>query len=219
MNIFCLINKKIKRVIIRTKYKSRLKNKNFTLICQNCIGGVIYSELGLPFMSPTINMFIDGENFVKFVENLRHYLQLPATPVCERYIEPLDKNVFYPKIKVGDVELCCLHYSSCEEAIAAWERRKARVNYDKIYVIGNSWNLHNDKKLIDRLCSTEYKTIIFTTFSYDNPKCLELPQNDDMKWTFDCRGIIRPNITDDMPDSSGYKYFEKFFDFVKWLNM
>lgn len=34
------------------KDRLRLRNKDFTLITSNCVGGIIYHELGLPFLSP-----------------------------------------------------------------------------------------------------------------------------------------------------------------------
>jgi uncharacterized protein (DUF1919 family) len=37
--------------------RSRLTNKEVTIFSSNCIGGVIYHDLGLRFMSPTINLF------------------------------------------------------------------------------------------------------------------------------------------------------------------
>ena len=40
------------------KYKkwrySRLKSTDFTIISSNCVGTVIYYDLGLPFLSPQI---------------------------------------------------------------------------------------------------------------------------------------------------------------------
>ena len=52
---------KLKRKARYLTYRTKNKNKDFTLICQNCLGGVIYSFLDLPFMSPTINVFIEDE--------------------------------------------------------------------------------------------------------------------------------------------------------------
>lgn len=160
-------------------------------------------------------MFIEDENFVKLAENPQHYLSVEAKPLIETYADPIDPSIKYPKIVIDDIEICCLHYSTCREAIDAWERRKKRVNFDKIYVIGNSWNLHGNRELINRLCNIDYPVVIFTLESeVINEKCIGLPGN---FWTLDKRGIVRPNITDIMPGSD-YKYFEKIFDFVGWLN-
>ena len=211
------IKKKILELLrshVVLSFRKRNHNTDFTLISQNCVGGVIYSDLGLEFRSPTINMFIEDENFVKLCENLEYYMRLEAEPFCEQFVDPIDKNIVYPKIRVGDIELCCLHYKSCKEAIDAWERRRKRVNLSNVYVIANSWNLHENEELIKRISNLKYKTVIFTYHSFKNDKCIDLNEH---YWTEDKRNIVRPNLTDRMP-LSVYKYFEKKFDFVKWLN-
>lgn len=63
------VNRKLKTI----SWRRRNKNVNPTIISQNCIGGVIYSDLGLKFSSPTINMFIEDNDFVKLAENPRQY--------------------------------------------------------------------------------------------------------------------------------------------------
>ena len=63
---------KIRRPLILKKFRRQNKNTDFTIISQNCIGGVIYANLGLEFRTPTINMFIEDENFVKdYVKNIK----------------------------------------------------------------------------------------------------------------------------------------------------
>lgn len=208
------LKNRIIRKLIVTKFRLINKNRNFTLISQNCVGGVIYSNLGLEFRSPTINMFIEDENFVKLVEHLEYYMSLEAEPLCEKFVDPIDSSIVYPKIRVGDIEICCLHYKSCKEAVDAWERRKRRINLNNVYVIGNSWNLHENEELIKRLSNLDYKTVIFTYQSFKTDKCIDLNEE---YWTKDKRNIVRPNLTDWMPHSA-YRYFEKKFDFVKWLN-
>ncbi len=207
--------KQKKRQRILEEFRKRNNNTDFTLIAQNCIGGVIYSDLGLTFRSPLINMFVEDENFIKLAENPMLYFNLNPEPITNCYIDPADSNIKYPKISVGDIEICCLHYNNCSEAIDSWNRRVARVNYDNIYIIGNSWNLHNNMELIKRLCQVQYPTALFTIgVDNINEKCI--PLNEDI-WKLDKRGIPRPNITDMIPNSD-YRYFEKIFDHIAWLN-
>jgi len=206
--------KRIIRKIIVTRFRLLNKNKDFTIISQNCIGGVIYSDLDIPFKTPTINMFIEDENFVKLCENFEHYINIDPVPITDNYSDPIDESIVYPKIKIDDIEVCCLHYESCAIAIDAWNRRRKRVNLDNVYVIANSWNLHDKVDLIERLIKTKYKTVIFSEKKYNYSECIQLPGD---FWQLDNRYIIRPNITDYIPGSN-YRYFEKFFDFVKWLN-
>ena len=53
--------------------RKRLKNHSFSLISSNCIGGILYHDVGEQFRTPTINLIIP--QFVTFAENLRYYLQ------------------------------------------------------------------------------------------------------------------------------------------------
>lgn len=50
-------------------YKNNIKNKDFTIFSSNCTGGVLYHDLGLEFLSPTINLYMNCEDFIKFCED------------------------------------------------------------------------------------------------------------------------------------------------------
>lgn len=159
-------------------------------------------------------MFIEDENFVRLVENLQHYMSIPARPYCECYIDPIDPTIRYPKIRIDDIEVCCLHYKDCAEAVDAWNRRRLRVNYDKVFVIANSWNMHENRELVARVCRSRYPVICFTYHDFGIENCIALEEN---YWQLDRRGIIRPNITDHMPGTY-MRYYEPRFDFTKWFN-
>lgn len=122
--IWKIINIKNRHIIKRNK--SLLKNTDFSIISQNCIGGVLYSDLGLKFLSPTINLYFSANDFVKFALNLRYYLGLNLEM---RWGEE------YPIGILGDISVHFMHYETCSEAKEAWERRKLRINYNKILVL------------------------------------------------------------------------------------
>lgn len=206
----------IMRNRIIQNWRKEIENKEFTIISQNCVGGVICHDLGLRFDSPTVNLFIEDDNFLKLVSNLKYYLSLDAIPLCDKFIDPINKEVQYPKISVGDIEICCLHYKNCDEAVDEWNKRKLRVHWDNIFVIGNSWNFHEDYNKVKTLLECQYKTIVFTYRDdiVNDSRCIRIPGSE---FYLDERCMMRPNITDSIPGSP-YKYFEKYFDFVKWLN-
>ena len=54
--------------------RRRLKNKNFTIICDNCWAGKVYQELGLPYQTPFVGMFVFSPDYIKMLKNLKHYL-------------------------------------------------------------------------------------------------------------------------------------------------
>ena len=46
--------------------------ENISFISQNCIGGIIYHDMEQKFLTPTINLYLMANDFVKFVENLEY---------------------------------------------------------------------------------------------------------------------------------------------------
>lgn len=47
---------------------------DISILASNCIGGEIYHDLGLPFNSPTINLWMHQNDFLEFIKNLDFYL-------------------------------------------------------------------------------------------------------------------------------------------------
>lgn len=106
----------------------RLKNRDATIIASNCNGEFIYYDMRLPFLTPTINLSFDMNDYVKLLENLRWYMEQPITP-C------VDERFDYPCGMLADVEIRFNHYKTFEEAVAKWEKRKQRINWDNLYII------------------------------------------------------------------------------------
>ena len=50
-----------------------LKNEDVTILCNCCIGGAMYNDLGLKFLSPTINLFFGHHGFIDLVNHLDEY--------------------------------------------------------------------------------------------------------------------------------------------------
>ncbi len=119
------------RAALRTKLnaenKKRLKNRNFTLLCNNCVGGVILHELGERFNTPTVNLFFDAEDYIKFLENLDYYLK--------QTLVEIQSNRGYPVAKLDDISIYFMHYSTFDDARRIWERRSARINRNNLYVM------------------------------------------------------------------------------------
>ncbi len=127
---FILAEKRRQRYL--AKKRKRNKNTDITIITNNCVGGIIYSDLGLKFLSPTINLFIPVDDYFEFLNNLRHYLN------CE-IIQKDMPEYSYPVgvLKNGQKEILVhfMHYKSFEEAKNKWIERSKRVNFDNLYII------------------------------------------------------------------------------------
>lgn len=54
----------------------RLKNKNFSLISNDCVGGCVAKDLRVKMNSPTRNFYFNADDFIKFCKNLDYYLGL-----------------------------------------------------------------------------------------------------------------------------------------------
>lgn len=144
-----------KAYYIIKKYKGRdLKNKKVSFISSNCMGGVIAHDLGIKFLSPTVNMFFEAEDYLKFVENLSYYVQCKMT----EYIW----EGTYPIGILDDIKLHFLHYENFETAKSKWETRCSRIRWDNIVCILTDQNGCTDK-MVERFSYLPYKKLFFTS--------------------------------------------------------
>ena len=96
--------------IFRNRYEQKeLKSESFTIVSNNCIGGVICHDLGREFQSPTVNMYIRPHEFVRLCENIYYYMDLPLIEL------PYNELIGYPIAMLGDITLYCKHYTSFDE--------------------------------------------------------------------------------------------------------
>lgn len=121
--------------------RKRLKNRNPSIIASNCIGTFMYYDMKMRFNSPTVNLSFDMNDYVRFLEKLPWYLEQPIVP-CE------DDRFDYPCGMIGDVEIRFNHYKSFEEAVAKWNERKERIDWNNLFVIG----IDGDDCTYDSLC-------------------------------------------------------------------
>lgn len=141
--------------------RRRLKNKTPAIICNNCIGGIIYHDMGLQFRSPTVNLWFTCEDFIKFVRNLEYYTS------CE--IEQIfTENRKYPvgMMRRGDetVKVYFTHYGTFEKAVNKWKERVKRIDYDNIYVIMENPNSTDPEDSVCRdFFNLDYKNKMMLT--------------------------------------------------------
>lgn len=138
--------------------KRSIKNKNFSVISNNCWAGRLYQYLDMPYLSPTAGLYFFAPDYIKFVSDLHRYLNTPL-----RFINP-EESKYYEEIKkrgqtekpigiLDDVEIVFLHYKTKEEAEEKWNRRKERVNFDNIILKFSRMDLCTEKEIeqFDRL--------------------------------------------------------------------
>ena len=201
------IKKKVKTFIkecwrapLRWSMRRKLKNHSFSLISANCIGGVLSHDVGEQFRTPTLNLTIP--QFVDFCEDLENNLKTDLIP------SELTYNG-HPVCKCGNIDIIGVHYSSCEDLIETWNRRKVRVNYDNIFLIATD-EFINSEELAQRFDSLPFPKVCFTANSH--------PKYDWMVFLPEFEGANRVGDSLRYTNMWGLRIFEKHFDCVKWLN-
>lgn len=119
------------------KYR-RLQRSRLSIFAMNCFGGLISNTLGLPFRSPTVNMFFREEDFMKFLRTLPACLDEKLTLKATRFDKGTELN--YPVVTLGNVDIHMNHYSDFDEAVKIWNRRKARINPHNLFVTAYTEN-------------------------------------------------------------------------------
>lgn len=150
-NIKRAILKAIERLLAPIR-RSKLKNRNFTIIANNCWAGKVYQRYGLPYMTPTVGMFFWAEDYIRFISNLKYYMSLELSMIpstqSKHYDMLVNRNQLpCPIGKLDDIEIVFLHYKTEEEAIEKWERRKKRINWDNLYIKFSMMNCCTEEHL------------------------------------------------------------------------
>lgn len=193
------------RQAINCRNRKRLKNTDFSLLCNNCNGGTVSHDLGLQFRSPTVNLFFYHDHFFRFCENFDYYIAQPLV-LCENPIHKPETE--YPVCNLGDLELHFLHYESFEQAKEKWDTRTARINRDNIFVM---WTFFDgtDEQWLARFDKIPFENkVAFTEREFPQYKsafCIH---------GFEERGLGVLTLFDGL---TGKRVIDRF-DYVTWFN-
>lgn len=200
-----------RKTFVLPKLRQRLKNKDFTLLSNNCNGGFIYHDLGLRFLSPTINLFFYNDHYFTFLEHLDDYIACELK-LCEK---PLHKTELkYPIFNLGGelglplIELHFLHYHDTEEAKNIWEKRVKRINRKNLYAIFSFYDDTDDEwiKRFDAIDLPNKRA--FVNRSYPQYKsAVYIPGYED-------NGL---GLLNEYVNLSGKRKYD-YFDFINWFN-
>lgn len=143
---------KIRRNLLADIRRKQLCNTEFTIISNNCWGGMVYESYNLPKQSPTVGMFFMAKDYIKFLKRLPEYLNAELTfinPELSKWKntqQVLGDKRFgtYPigvlSVEGESVEIFFLHYHSSEEAKEKWKRRCKRIVQQRMIVKFNDQN-------------------------------------------------------------------------------
>ena len=195
--------------LIRNYYSHRLNITDFTIISNNCWGGVVYDNLGLQKKSPTVGCYFFADDYVKFLHNLKYYLSLEIKIIDakdSRHADALSQKnqLDIPVGVLDDVEIVFLHYKDPQIAKETWMRRCKRVNWDNMILKFSYMNGCSDAILsefesikgVKKICFVErdrpeYKDTVLMPFVVDGQVA-----DDTSFWNrhFDIVGFINVKI-------------------------
>lgn len=133
--------------------RNKLKETEFTLLCNNCLGGVIYHDLGQPFSSPTINLYLNISDFLTLVEHIEDFIDAELVHEDSWLNFPVGR--LYAVNSDVIVVIYFMHYKTWDDAYSAWMRRMRRVDTKKIFVLVDAVSgLSNEN--YNRFCNIKY---------------------------------------------------------------
>ncbi len=151
------------------RYIKLLENP-VTILSDDCFAGYVYNHLGLQFSTPLINIYWEREEYAKFIEDPLFYLNTELRVFREGSFE----TGVTPIGQLGDdkrnVKMVFLHNNSFAEAKEQWDRRKARINKDNIFVkMGFSYVdvKDNAKEILQAYDKVKYNKILFYSGTVD----------------------------------------------------
>ena len=109
----------------------------FTIVSNDCWGAEVYKDLGLPFTTPFIGLFIAGPCFTRLVSDFKRIVESPLRFIeTSRYpdVVPIQQRKPHPTGVLDDgVEIHFLHFDSEHDAATKWNKRVERIAYDRSY--------------------------------------------------------------------------------------
>lgn len=205
----------IVKLINKNKYDKYVKDiqerseklPEFSLFTSDCMGGLIYHTCNRKFLSPTINMSIEDSFFLKLLSDLPYYFSQEI-----RFKEW--ENYPIGAIGEGEKEIIIKfeHYKSEKDVIEKWNNRKKRIT-NNIFVVMADKNLSDDEIVAFEKLSNHLDIKRKIMFTWNKERA-------DNKEIFYIKDYGRKRIKNySKLRKDGFRDYEIFFDYVKWLNM
>lgn len=197
------VNELMRNLTINKVNRNKLTNKDFSLLSSNCNGAFILHDLKLEFKSPTVNLFISANDYLKFLERLDYYLN------CD-LVKIVDDNYNYPLGALEDITIHFMHYKNFEESKDKWKLRSQRLNKEKLFIM-----------MTDRDGCTDEILRKFDNLSYVNKVIFTHKPYPEIKSAFYIKGFEDESQVGDLFKFKCYLAIKKYydaFDYVKWFN-
>lgn len=184
------------------KKRKGLKNTNPSVLSANCNGAMILHDMKCRFNSPTVNLYIEAEDFLKFLNNPQKHLN-------KRPVE-IDSNMSFPVGKIDDITLYFMHYKSFEEAANKWVERSKRVDFNNLFVM-----------MTDKNGCTYENIAEFDALPYKNKVIFTHKPYPEFKSAYYIKGFENDGevgiLSDDKPGFWKRRWLDDF-DYIRFLN-
>ena len=197
-------------------FREENNNQDFTLISRDCVGGVLYHQLGLRFLTPTINLFLSPDDFNYFCLNIGDYISGELKEMKEKDVD-YPVGLLYPNKKssiIRPIRIDFMHYDSFKVAKEKWVERSKRINWNNIYVVSTfcyskEVDTYSDK-LVKDWNNIKYKKVLLTDkhYGFDDEFIINKPEEcNEYAWLLCSR-----------ESNQSWKKVFNDFDFIKFLH-
>jgi uncharacterized protein (DUF1919 family) len=186
-----------------------LNNFNFSIISDDCWGGMVYQELGLPYNTPFVGMWIVKPDYLRMLKNLQSYLASNLTFKKK-------PGISYPVGLLGDVEIHFNHYEkkSEEQVLELWNRRLSRFNQNNIIV---KFCVHDESSLQNGAKDNIHLLNEFNAITLDNKVCFTKQDYSHIGNFIWLRELTDKQLWQSHIENE-YSISKKYFNIVDWLN-
>ncbi|WP_294393783.1 DUF1919 domain-containing protein [uncultured Clostridium sp.] len=189
-----------------------MNDGNFSIICNNCLGGFIYQHYNLEYRTPTLGLFIIAKDYIKFLKDIKSYLSKKL-----EFIKPDESKGYksfnqtaemmkFPVARLGDIEVFFMHYKDEKEATEKWYRRINKIRWNDLIVI-MAENETCNRQVVEEFDKLSFKNkVSFTINDYNDVKSscwVKEMQEPGKLWNaevimkhFDLTGFINNRVTE-----------------------
>lgn len=194
----------------------KLNNTDFSIISNNCWGGVVYEHFGLIKQSPTIGGYFFADDYLLFIANLKEYMSrdikiisLEESKYKNKIIENGTPNaivgILEGNSKLPPVEIIFLHYNDKNTIINKWNRRRERINYNNLIF---KFSLQNG--------CTKKQLEIFDNMVLPGKKFMFTNRKEDIE-KYSC-AVYYPGFERAAQIENDTFYWNKYFDVIQFIN-
>ncbi len=150
-----------------------IRNKQVTIISNNCWGGFMYQSCRIKYNTPFIGLYMYAPEYIALLRNLKYNLSQPLHFIT--YEQSKYKGIVSPKYILGvlgdtGIEIVFMHYHLQEEILEKWNRRLKRINWDNMIVKFSDTAYGCTAELIEEFDRMPFANkVCFTAKAY--PKC------------------------------------------------